>query len=180
MMIIFHYIRLLILVISSTRKRHVDTNYKYSFIFVLNQNIVIMTSSNENIFRVTGPLCGEFTGEFPRKKDSDAELWFYFDLRLNKRLNKQSRRRWFETSSRSLWRCCNVRLFSYRSRVFRRERSMQHGFNSARDKSWICKTELGNMLRNTPLTYATVTSKDRMASQFHGHSTCLFSGLFWS
>ena len=22
----------------------------------------IMTSSNENIFRVTGPLCGEFTG----------------------------------------------------------------------------------------------------------------------
>ena len=26
----------------------------------------------------------------------------------NKRLNKQSRRRWFETESRSLWRHCNV------------------------------------------------------------------------
>ena len=34
-----------------------------------------MTSSNGNIFRVTGPLCGEFTGpgEFPHK-GSDAEL----------------------------------------------------------------------------------------------------------
>ena len=32
----------------------------------------------------------------------------FFDLRLNQRLNKQSRRWWFETSSRSSWRHCNV------------------------------------------------------------------------
>ena len=32
----------------------------------------------------------------------------FFDLRLNTRLSKQSRRRWFETLSRSLWRHCNV------------------------------------------------------------------------
>ena len=31
----------------------------------------------------------------------------FFHLALNKRLNKQSRRRWFETQSRSLWRHCN-------------------------------------------------------------------------
>ena len=31
----------------------------------------------------------------------------FFDLCLNKRLSKQSRRRWFETPSRSLWRHCN-------------------------------------------------------------------------
>ena len=35
----------------------------------------MMTSSNGNIFRVTGLLCGEFTG--PRTKASDAELWCY-------------------------------------------------------------------------------------------------------
>ena len=35
-------------------------------------------------------------------KASHAELWCLFDLRLNKRLSKQSGRRWFETSSRSL------------------------------------------------------------------------------
>ena len=31
----------------------------------------------------------------------------FFDPRLNKRLSKQLRRRWFETPSRSLWRHCN-------------------------------------------------------------------------
>ena len=38
-----------------------------------------MTSSNENILCVTGPLCGEFTGHhwIPRTKASDAELWCF-------------------------------------------------------------------------------------------------------
>ena len=37
----------------------------------------MMTSSNGNIFRVTGHLCGEFTGPrwIPHTKASDAELW---------------------------------------------------------------------------------------------------------
>ena len=40
---------------------------------------LIMTSSNGIIFRVTGPLCGEFTGPrwIPLTKASDAELWCY-------------------------------------------------------------------------------------------------------
>ena len=39
----------------------------------------MMTSSNGNIFRVTGPLCGEFTGPrwIPLTKASDAELWCF-------------------------------------------------------------------------------------------------------
>ena len=39
----------------------------------------MMTSSNGNIFRVTGHLCGEFTGDrwIPRTKASDAELWCF-------------------------------------------------------------------------------------------------------
>ena len=41
--------------------------------------IIMMTSSNGNIFRVTGHLCGEFTGHrwIPRTKASDAELWCF-------------------------------------------------------------------------------------------------------
>ena len=37
---------------------------------------VMMTSSNGSIFRVTGPLCGEFTGHrwIPLTKASDVEL----------------------------------------------------------------------------------------------------------
>ena len=66
----------------------------------------MMTSSNGSIFRVTGPLCGEFTGLrwIPRTKASDVELWCYFDLRPNKRLSKQSWGWWFETLSCPLWR----------------------------------------------------------------------------
>ena len=39
----------------------------------------IMTSSNRNIFRVTGHLCGKFTGHwwFLHTKASDAELWCF-------------------------------------------------------------------------------------------------------
>ena len=70
-----------------------------------------MTSSNGNIFRVTGHLCGEFTGHqwIPHTKASDAELWWcFFYLRLNKRLSKQWWGWWFETPSRPLWRYCNT------------------------------------------------------------------------
>ena len=39
----------------------------------------MMTSSNGNIFRVTVPLCGEFTGNrwITLTKASDAGLWCY-------------------------------------------------------------------------------------------------------
>ena len=69
----------------------------------------MMTSSNGKKFRVTGHLWGEFTGQrrVPLTKASDAELDVFFDLRLNGRLSKQSRRWWFETPSRSLWRHWN-------------------------------------------------------------------------
>ena len=43
-----------------------------------------MTSSNGSIFRVTGPLCGEFTGEFPSQRLVTQSFDVFFDLRLNK------------------------------------------------------------------------------------------------
>ena len=69
----------------------------------------MMTSSNGNIFRVTGPLCGEFTGpgEFPTQRPVTRSFDVFFDLRLNKRLSKQPWGWWFETLSWSLWRQCN-------------------------------------------------------------------------
>ena len=41
------------------------------------QSDTMMTSSNGNMFRVTGLLCGEFTGRIPHTKASDAELWSF-------------------------------------------------------------------------------------------------------
>ena len=70
----------------------------------------MMTSSNGNIFRVTGPLCGEFTdpGEFTAQRPVTRSFDVFFDLRLNKQLSKQPWGWWFETPSWSLWRHCNV------------------------------------------------------------------------
>ena len=70
---------------------------------------VMMTSSNGNIFRVTGPLCGEFTGsgEFPTQRPVTQSFDVIFDLRLNKRLGKQPWGWRFETPSWSLWLQCN-------------------------------------------------------------------------
>ena len=52
---------------------------KYLGHFFLNYLHDMMTSSNGDIFRVTGHLCGEFTGFRwnPRTKASDAELWCF-------------------------------------------------------------------------------------------------------
>ena len=71
--------------------------------------IRMMQSSNGNIFRVTGHLCGEFTGpgEFPAQRPVTRSFDVFFDLRQNKRLSKLSWGWWFETLSRPLWRRCN-------------------------------------------------------------------------
>ena len=70
------------------------------------KNIIMMTSSNGNIFRVTGPLCGEFTGpgEFPAQRPVTLSFDVFYDLRPNERLSKQQWGWWFETLSCSLWR----------------------------------------------------------------------------
>ena len=69
----------------------------------------MMTSSNENIFRVAGHLCGEFTvtSEFPTQRAVPRSFDIFFDLHLNKRLSKQSWGWWFETPSHPLWHHCN-------------------------------------------------------------------------
>ena len=79
----------------------------------------MMTSSNGNIFQVTGPLRGESTG-FPSQRPVTRSFDVFFDLRLNKRLSKQIRRRWYETSSRSLLRTvtiCAAHVFDWRANL---------------------------------------------------------------
>ena len=52
---------------------------------------------------VNSPHEGQWCGAFA----------VFFDLHLNKRLSKQSRRWWFETPSRPLWRHCNDSICNY-------------------------------------------------------------------
>ena len=53
------------------------------------------------------------TGEFPAQMSVTQSFDVFFDLRLNKRLSKQSWGWWSETSSRSLWRHCNGWLYEF-------------------------------------------------------------------
>ena len=58
-----------------------STDYRY-----------MMTSSNGNIFRVTGPLCAgnsPVPGEFPTPRPVTRSFDVFFDLCPNKRLSKQ-------------------------------------------------------------------------------------------
>ena len=86
----------------------------------------MMTSSNGNIFRVTGHLCGNspVPGEFPAQRPVPRSFDVFFDVRLNKGLNKQSSGWWFETLSRPFWRhrnvmCCLNVILSSRGRLNR-------------------------------------------------------------
>ena len=75
--------------------KHVNSNFANGGIrinhFPGNSGYHMMTSSNGNIFRVTGPLCRQFTGH---------------------RLSKQSWGWWFETLSRPLWRHRNEQTYA--------------------------------------------------------------------
>ena len=73
------------------------------------QQTHMMTSSNGNIFHVTGPMGGKFpvTGEFPSQRSVMRSSDVFFYLCLNKRLRKHLIRRWLEKPSSSSWRHCN-------------------------------------------------------------------------
>ena len=78
---------------------------------------IMMTSSNGNIFRITG-LCvwnllafcvgnSTVTSKFPTQRLVTQSFDVFFDLCLNKTLSKQSWGWWFETPSCSSWCHCN-------------------------------------------------------------------------
>ena len=62
------------------------------------------------------------SGEFPAQRPVTRCFDIFFDLRLNKRLSKQSWGWWFETLSCPLWRQCNVHLIG-------RYQPTRHGTN---------------------------------------------------
>ena len=112
--------------VSREATSHISNNYIADFnwklwcywLQVLWQHIdalIRMTSSNGNIFRDTGPLCGEFTGHrwIPHTKANDAELWcFLWSAPERTILSKQSWGWWLETPSSPLWHHSNKFLVS--------------------------------------------------------------------
>ena len=59
-------------------------------------------SALPNLFEGNPSVAGGFSSQ----RLLTRSFGVFLDQRLNKRLSKQSRRRWFETPSRSIWRQC--------------------------------------------------------------------------
>ena len=94
----------------SDDSHHEGPVIRKSFHIITSPPYIMMTSSNGNIFRVIGHLCGEFTGHrwIPRTKPVTRSFDVFFDLCLHKKLSKQSWGWWFETLSHPLWRHRNI------------------------------------------------------------------------
>ena len=71
------------------------------------------------IYAGNSPVPGEFPAQRPVTRSFDV----FFDLRLNKRLSKQSWDWWFETLSRPLWRHRDVVYCIESAEPFRRVNS---------------------------------------------------------
>ena len=109
----------------------------------------MMTSSNGNIFRVTGPLCGEFTGLrwIPLTKASDAGLWcFLWSLPwINSWVNNQEAGdlRHFYANYDVIVMC--PRLLRWRGTNHRRPRPLG---NRARRQGWLYMSHQVEVIRN--------------------------------
>ena len=91
-----------------------------------------------DIFSTWLALCAgnsPVTGEFPSQRPVTWSFDVFFDLRLHKRMSKQSWGWWFETPSRPLWRHCNVNswyhimMSSHERHVLSNHRSLGCLFN---------------------------------------------------
>ena len=71
--------------------------------------LVMITSSMETVSALLALCAGKLPviGELPSQRPVMRSFDVFFDLRLNKRLSKQSWGWWFGTPSCSLWRHCN-------------------------------------------------------------------------
>ena len=87
------------------------------------------------------------TGEFPSQRPVTWSFDVFFDMRLNKRLSKQSWGWWFETPSHPLWRHCNEA--PVRRKAFPCNDIIVHSslFNSAQN------IFIPPCLNHTPFTY---------------------------
>ena len=108
------------LFIGAIRLRMVDRWFRVNFKGIMMSTSINITGHNNwyswwrhqmEIFSALLAICAgnsPVTGEFPSQRPMTRSFHVFFDLRLNKRLSKQSIRRWFVTPSHSLWCHCGV------------------------------------------------------------------------
>ena len=106
------------------------------------------------------PVPGEFPTQRPVRRSFDV----FFDLRLNKRLSKQSWGRWFETLSRPLWRHRNdkyilqVRIrHGYRGFYVKHPRQISETQGTCFTEGFFQNCDLANIITWIPNFSSTLT-----------------------
>ena len=110
-------------------------------------------------------------GGFPSPRPVTRSFDVFFDLRLNKQLSKQLKRRWFETPSCSLWRYCNG---SPAKESVQKRPSQKSPGSSATD--WHVLSSL--LHKNTLVTWNT-TQPFNIISWSTLYKYTLLSGIWW-
>ena len=127
------------------------------------------------------------TGGFPSQRLVTRSFDVFFDLRLNKRLNKQSRHRWFETPSRSLWRRCDEHMHTRQLNsgiVTSSPVPHEPRYRSCLYWDSLCGVWSKNGLENSGswrccLGLKFVSSVPRIGQEFHDSHNFLFSSSTW-
>ena len=111
-----------------------------------------MTSSNGNTSALLAICAGNLpvSGEFPAQKPVTRSFDVFFDLRLNKRLSKQSWGSWFEMLSRPLWRHRNDLVSSW-SLLYSKARQVKDRHNND-----VIIGAMASQIPNRTIVYSTV------------------------
>ena len=99
------------------------------------------------------------TGEFPSQRPVTRSFDVFFDLRLNIWLSKQSGRWWFETSSRSLWRHCDVQSVKFEWKC-----------NNCDSRTWIWKYRQQTFCHSSSASLCWINAKMNFRRMEYGYS----------
>ena len=151
-----------------------DTDFKIYDIYIENNMYTVhsccacmMTSSNRNIFRVTGPLWGEPTVT-PLTRASDAGLWCFLWSAPEQIVEQTIECRWSQTPWWSLWRHYNGIFFSY---------ILLGCFNST--AAYDCqKCKWSNPEEYGYIHHRNSRGTDTDAKTKHNKTVCIFCGMF--
>ena len=97
--------------------------------------------------------------------------YIFFDQGLNKQLSKQSRPRWFETPSRSLWRHCNANNSPRLLDWLWANRLIAQGRVKQFRRKWIKSNEY------ITTTNQIKTKHNRTCSYSIGYTACIYTGI---
>ena len=141
------------------------------------QGLITMTmSSNRNVFRNTGPSLSvrdpPITGGFPSQGPVTRSFDVFFHLRLNKRLHKQSRRRWFGNNTYSNINVCAIKKTLFHPSISQVRGDLKYGGIFSEDL-------LGCLNNKSEFIRLCLTLSDRLWYHMYVETNMVETNMVW-